>query len=134
MKFKQLQTMIKNHLLESSSDEELNKSLKEIRNKWKEEGIESFMYAKNGDITLSEIVIPKEHRGKGLGTNKMKELLSFAKENNQRVLLTPSTDFGATSKKRLEKFYSNLGFKKNAGRNRDFTTRETMIWEPNNIK
>jgi len=119
----------KEFLLEDS-DENLNQLLQTMSKNWEKDGVKSFMYAKNGDITLSEIRIAKENRGKGLGTLKMKELLQFAQEKGLRILLTPSKDFGASSKSRLEKFYKRFGFKKNSGRSKDFTTQETMIWTP----
>jgi predicted GNAT family N-acyltransferase len=113
-------------------DEEANIKLKEIMNQWKSEGVESYIYCSRGDITLSEIRIPKENRGQGLGTSKMKELLNFAQKQNMRVILTPSTDFGASSKSRLERFYKALGFVGNKGSNKDFRIRETMIYRPPN--
>jgi GNAT superfamily N-acetyltransferase len=101
-----------------------------MRRRWQDENVSSFAYVKRGDITLYEIRLPKERRGQGIGTAKMRELLEFAQKHGMRVLLSPSTDFGASSKARLEKFYRGLGFEKNSGRNRDYRTRETMIWRP----
>lgn len=107
-----------------------NDELKTMRDKWKSEGVDSFAYASRGDITLSEIRMPKNMRGQGIGTAKMNELLELAQKYEMRVLLTPSTDYGASSKARLEQFYKRFGFEKNAGRNKDYRTRETMIWRP----
>jgi len=119
----------------SFNNEEINlynRELKDLRDRWNSEGIESFSYIDSrGNLTLSSIIVPKEKRNMGIGTQKMKELLNFAKERGLRVLLSPSTDLGATSKGRLEKFYRNLGFEKNKGRNKDFTTQESMIWDKN---
>jgi GNAT superfamily N-acetyltransferase len=112
-------------------DDELNKQLKVIMDKWESEGIECYFYTKHGDLTLSRIIIPKEKRGQGLGSEKIKELQRFAAKHNLRILLTPDKSLGATSKGRLEKFYRGLGFYKNAGRNKDFRTSETFIWRPN---
>lgn len=111
-------------------DEAANVDLKTIQDKWEKDGVSSFAYTSRGDITLSEIRVPKEQRGRGVGSAKMRELLAFAQKHKMRVLLTPSTDFGASSKSRLESFYRNLGFEKNAGKNKDYGTRETMIWRP----
>ena len=113
-------------------DEEVNIKLKEISNQWRAEGVESFAYCSRGDITLSEIRIPKENRGQGLGSSKMQELLNFAQKQNMRVILSPSTDFGASSKSRLERFYMALGFVGNKGSNKDFRINETMIYRPPN--
>jgi len=98
--------------------------------KWESEGIECYFYTKHDDLTLSRIIIPKEKRGQGLGSEKIKELQRFAAKHNLRILLTPDKSLGATSKGRLEKFYRGLGFYKNAGRNKDFRTSETFIWRP----
>lgn len=111
-------------------DESVKSDLKTMRDKWKDDGISVTAYARGDDITLSEIRVPKDQRGQGIGTKTMQELLDYAQSNGMRVLLTPSTDFGATSKARLERFYRSFGFVKNAGRNKDFGTSETMIWTP----
>lgn len=106
---------------------EAEAELEKLTSKWKADGVDTWIFLDDNDITLSKIKIPPEMRGLGLGTQVMKELIDFADKRNLRILLTPSTAFGATSVGRLEKFYSRFGFKKNAGRNKDFTTRETMI-------
>jgi GNAT superfamily N-acetyltransferase len=117
------------------TDEELNVKLKEMRLKWEPLGVSSYAYAKNGDITLSEIKVRKDIRNQGLGTKFMEELKEFANQNKLRIILTPSTDFGASSKGRLESFYKGLGFYFNKGRNKDYRTRETMIYRyPNYSK
>ena len=103
----------------------------DLQLKWKAKGIDSEISSHGSDLTLSKIKVPKSAQGSGLGTEAIKQLQDYAKETGQRILLTPSTDFGATSKPRLERFYKKLGFKPNSGRNRDFSTRETMIWDPN---
>lgn len=104
--------------------------LKSITDAWHERGIDSFVSINKGDIKLSKIRMPEDNQGRGIGTAAMRELLDFAQENGLRVLASPSTDYGASSLSRLEKFYSRLGFVKNAGKNKDFTTQESMIWNP----
>ena len=83
-----------------------------------------------GDLTLSRIEVPKEERGKEIGTKAMEDIIKYADENNKRIVLTPSTDFGGTSVKRLKDFYKNFGFIENTGKNKDFTTKETMYRNP----
>lgn len=75
---------------------------------------------------LSKIETPPELRGQGFAEAKLKEVLEQADEVGVPVALTPSSDFGA-SKGRLEKWYKKHGFVHNSGRNKDFTTRETLI-------
>ena len=82
-------------------------------------------------ISLSRIVLPKQDRGKGIGTKVMLDIIKYADENNKRITLTPSTDFGGTSVGRLTDFYKKFGFVENKGRNKDFTIRDSMYREPN---
>jgi GNAT superfamily N-acetyltransferase len=88
------------------------------------------LFETDKDISLSKIVVPKETRGKGIGTSAMEEIINYADINNKRILLTPSTDFGGTSVDRLKEFYKGFGFVENKGKNKDFTTKETMYRNP----
>jgi hypothetical protein len=83
------------------------------------------IFYSNGIIILSKIVIEKESRNFGIGSEVMSKLCQFADQNNLPIALTPSSDFGG-SKKRLETFYKKFGFVKNKG----FETRESMIRNP----
>lgn len=92
--------------------------------------VDHSIFEREKDIHLSLLVVPKDQRGKGLGTQAMQALLAYADASAKRVTLTPSTDFGASSKARLQRFYRRFGFKANRGRNRDFTIQESMLREP----
>lgn len=105
-------------------------TLADVRAAWRAAGIEHFMAESDGRISLSQIVVPKELRGKGIGTSAMKQLMAYADRTGRRIELTPSSDFGG-SKARLEKFYGSLGFVKNKGRNKDFSISESMYRLPN---
>lgn len=85
---------------------------------------------KTNVITVYKIVVPKKERGNGLGTAAMEAITSHADRHGKRVELSPSTDFGATSKDRLVRFYKRHGFVENKGQNKDFSTSETMYREP----
>lgn len=104
-------------------------SLESVREAWSEAGIKHAISEQDGTIEVSQIVVPKDKRGQGIGTEAMQKLLAYADATVQRVVLTPSSDFGGT-KSRLEKFYKGLGFVANKRRSKDFTTRATMIREP----
>lgn len=80
-------------------------------------------------IDLSRIVVPKELRGQGMGSRVMQDLIDYADETGKQVRLSPTSDFGG-SPTRLKKFYKEFGFVENRGRNKDFSTRETMIRKP----
>ena len=84
---------------------------------------------KNGVLNISKIVVPKEQRGSGVGSSIMRQLSDYADATGTRLTLSPSVDFGATSVSRLKDFYKRFGFVENKGRNKDFSTRETMYRE-----
>jgi len=85
----------------------------------------------SGDIAvLSRIVVPENKRSEGIGSRAMKRLINMADAGRITLSLTPTTDFGSKSKKRLEQFYKRFGFVLNRGRNKDFRTREEMIRSP----
>lgn len=85
------------------------------------------------DINLSRIVVPKEMRNKGVGTQVMEDLSQFADSIGKRITLTPSSEFGGSVPK-LKTFYKELGFVENKGKNKDFSTREAMYREPQPVQ
>jgi GNAT superfamily N-acetyltransferase len=105
-------------------------SLEDVKNIWTGRGIDHHVSENNGVITLSKIVVPKDARGNGVGTQAMRTLNDYADATGQKVALTPDTTFGASSLSRLTNFYKGLGFTSNKGRSRDFSTQETMIRNP----
>jgi len=86
----------------------------------------------NNDLTISRIIVPKEQRGSGIGTQVMEDILRIADETGKRISLSPSTDFGASSKSRLTDFYKRFGFVENKGKNKDFSISESMYRMPQN--
>lgn len=111
---------------------EQGSTLAEVQQQWGVAGIKSAVSERDGTITLSQIVVPKEERSVGKGTSAMQALIDYADRTGQRVVLSPSSDFGG-SKKRLVEFYKRFGFVENKGRNKDFTTMESMIREPKSL-
>ena len=97
-------------------------------------GIKLDLYEKNGVLNLSKIEVPKEQRNSGIGTNVMNQIINYADSTGNKVTLTPSTDFGASSVSRLKDFYNKFGFVENKGKNKDFSTRETMYRNPQDNK
>ena len=104
-------------------------SLDQVMQNAKNSNVNLDIAEKNGVINLSRIVVPKEQRGTGVGSGIMKQLVDYADATGSRITLTPSTDFGGTSVSRLKDFYKQFGFVENKGRNKDFSTRETMYRE-----
>ncbi len=79
--------------------------------------------------TLNQVVLPKEERGKGLGSSIMRDLIETADDQGARVALSPSADFGG-SVARLREFYKRFGFVQNQGKNKDFGISESMYRAP----
>lgn len=107
----------------------ITESLDQVKDIWTELGIDFSLYQHGGVINLNKIVVPKEARMMGNGTKAMRLLVDYADKTNQKIALSPSSDFGG-NKNRLIKFYQQFGFVPNKGKYKDFLTRETMIRYP----
>ena len=79
---------------------------------------------------LGRIVIPEGQRQGGIGTRVMQDMTQMADEQGARIFLTPDASFGGTSVSRLKDFYKRFGFVENKGKNKDFSTRNTMYRNP----
>lgn len=84
----------------------------------------------SNSVSLSRIVVPKESRKTGIGSSVMQRLLQWADANGKTITLSPSDSFGATSTGRLKDFYRRFGFVENKGKNKDFTTSDSMYRKP----
>ena len=95
-------------------------------------GLQLFVYRGVNCIHISEIRLPKEMQGHGIGTKVIQAIQSYAQKVNLPITLSPQPDRGRKAK--LLKFYSSLGFKQNSGRNKDYslgsTFGPTMVWRP----
>jgi GNAT superfamily N-acetyltransferase len=80
-------------------------------------------------LKVSKIVVGLEYRNSGIGTKIMQDLITYADNNKQIVVLTPSSDFGG-NKNRLIQFYKKFGFKLNQGYNKSYEFMDTMIRYP----
>lgn len=78
---------------------------------------------------LSRIVVPEGERNRGVGSKVMRDIVSMADAQGAKVSLTPDSSFGG-NKTRLKDFYKRFGFVENKGRNKDFSTRNTMYRDP----
>lgn len=82
----------------------------------------------NGDyLELSTIVIPKDKRKMGIGSEIISKLKKYADEVKKDIYLTPDTSFGGTSFQRLARFYKRMGFK----RNKDQSKSHFMVYHHN---
>lgn len=115
------------------SQEEEN--LKALEKGWAPHGVEidasisTDIYGRK-NLHLSRIEIQKNRRGRGLGTKAMEDLIHLADQYKMLTTLSPSTDFGASSKERLKRFYRRFGFVSNKGRHKDFTLSDSMYRLP----
>ena len=98
--------------------------LRDLEDKY---GIDLDLYDNGKFLELSRIVIPKDKRGEGIGSEIMKQINDYADSKGLKIYLTPSKDFGASSVSRLEKFYKDHGFVKNTDKSE---TRNTMVRLP----
>jgi hypothetical protein len=90
------------------------------------------IYETATSLILSKIVLNKESRNTGIGTQIMNDLINYADKNKQIIALTPSSDFGG-NKNRLIQFYKKFGFKKNAGQYKHFGFKDDMLRYPRGI-
>lgn len=100
-------------------------TLDSLQAAWADAGIKATVSESSDRITLSQIVVPEAERGKGAGTAAMQQLVQYADAVGKHIVLSPSRDFGG-NKKRLTAFYKRFGFVENKGRNRAFSTMESM--------
>lgn len=103
--------------------------VKQVSEKLESSGIIADLSENDTLITLSRIVVPKEKRNTGIGTDAMQQIIDYADQSGKRVALSTSSDFGG-SKERLKEFYKRFGFVENKGKNKDFSISETMYREP----
>jgi predicted GNAT family N-acyltransferase len=102
------------------------KRVDQIKAKYPSVKLDIYGDAKKG-FELSRIVVPKDERSSGLGTAVMDDIIKMADDQGATISLTPDMSFGGSSVSRLKEFYKKFGFVENKGRNKDFSTRNTMI-------
>lgn len=109
----------------------INENIEELEHHLSSMGVEHSLShnAKDNAITVHKIVVKKEDRNKGIGSKAIQAITAHADKHGAKVRLTPSSDFGG-NKNRLVGFYKKHGFVENKGKNKDFSTRETMHREP----
>lgn len=89
-----------------------------------------------GDLVLGMLVVPRDKRKQGLGSQAVEAVTAFADEQGLRVVLSPAVrddSFGTTSRSRLVSFYKRFGFVENTGRNTNFGISEGMYREPPSV-
>lgn len=110
-----------------------NNNLDSFLSKWRGEGVDLFVYEGEDYLTLHQIIVPKEKRRQGVGTEVMNDLISLGNRLGKRILLTPDTTYGGTSVGRLKQFYKRFGFLENKGRHKDYSISDTMYKDPTSV-
>ncbi|NCP97708.1 hypothetical protein GW796_05635 [archaeon] len=104
--------------------------IEEFKKYWKNKGVDNSITETKNIIKPNIIKIDKENRNKGLGTDFMKDLISYADKKEKILTLSPTINFGATSKKRLINFFKRFDFVENKGRNINYQFSDSMYREP----
>ena len=86
--------------------------------------------ATGGAVRLGALIVPKQSRGQGLGTQALRTILDLCDKQGRTMVISPATDFGGSSVERLKKFYARSGFVRNKGSKKDFTVSELMYRLP----
>ena len=114
--------------LNPTTDPDINFSLKEIKDKYADKTDHLYIYEKKNTISIDNMVVKKEYRNQGIGTDILNDIIDYADRVQKTVTLTPTSEFG--TKERLKKWYKANGFVENKGRNTDFTISDTMYRLP----
>jgi len=104
-------------------------AVRNIKDKYPDVEIDIYGDANRG-YELGRIQVPKDQQSSGVGSQVMNDLIAAADAEGAKISLTPDTSFGGTSVSRLKDFYKKFGFVENKGRNKDFSTRNTMYRDP----
>ena len=81
-------------------------------------------------LKIYKIAVDKPMRGQGIGSEIMDKIADWADSVQALIVLSPATDFGATSVRRLVKFYKQFGFVENRGRKKDYSISDLMYRKP----
>jgi len=103
----------------------------------KHPGLDLALWISNvGYVELAVIEVPKDLQGLGIGHEVVEEVKQFAQSVGLPVVLRPSANTG--KKQKLERFYKDLGFVQNKGKNTDYRLTSpispTMYWKPSQEK
>ena len=86
---------------------------------------------KPNHININMIKVDEKSRGKGTLRSIVQKITDHADRSNKTVGVEPTGEFGA-NKAKLEKFYKQMGFVKNSGKNKDFEINMPYVRQPRN--
>lgn len=107
----------------------LRENLNALEAKYQDK-LDKFWVSERGrDIELAAIVVKKEYRNQGIGSQVMKDLCAYADSVQKIISLTPDKVYGGTVS-RLKDFYKSFGFVENKGKNKDYGISNAMYRPP----
>ena len=115
--------------VETDGDVSYSLSLEDIKTKYADKTDYLFLFEHNDTISIDNMVVKKEYRNRGIGTQILNDIITYADRNGKTITLTPTTEFGTQNK--LKKWYKANGFVENKGRNADLRLSDTMYRLPN---
>lgn len=87
---------------------------------------------KTGEVVL--IKTPPFHRNQGAARKAMNDFLAEADRRGTTMFLNSDPMDKGVSKKRLDAFYKSLGFVKNTGKKKDFSSTGEFVRRPNGVE
>lgn len=87
---------------------------------------------KSGEVIL--VKTPEKLRGQGSARRAMEEILAKADENGTTLFLNSDPMGKGIRKPKLDAFYESLGFVKNKGKNKDFTSAAEYVRQPKELE
>jgi GNAT superfamily N-acetyltransferase len=114
--------------VEIDSDVSYSLSLEDIKTKYADKTDYLFLFEHNDTISINNMVVKKEYRNQGIGTQILNDVIAYADEKGKTITLTPTTEYGTQNK--LKKWYKANGFVENKGRNADLRLSDTMYRLP----
>lgn len=115
-----------------AGDNTIDQKVDDMVDKWTRLGVKTRVvyHPKNSHLELDTIIVPKDNRGNGVGSEIMEEITDFADLHGLTMVLTPDTVHGASSVSRLKQFYRRFGFVENKGRRADYSISDGMYRLP----
>lgn len=95
-------------------------------------GVDYFVTDNDDHLDLRTVKIPEHRRGQGIGTDFVMAVMERAEREGKSVALTPEA-YGSDqpmSTNQLKRWYESLGFRRNNGSDKMWSTRQTHVWHP----
>jgi GNAT superfamily N-acetyltransferase len=112
---------LKNILCEGSIQDDVEAFEASLAIKYPEiQKVGMYYETSNNSLFLSDMYIKPEHRGQGIGSKLMADIVEYADRVGLPLVLIPDPDGGMT-RNQLIAFYKKFGFTINTGRKMDYS-------------